>query len=144
MILDRVSEDLKKSMKEKDSFKTSVLREIKNALSNLESDVQEKDEIKAIQKLADEKRESIEYYQKYNKTEALDNAERELEIMLSYLPEQLSEDEVRNIVDDIISDLNVTQLKDMKKVMAEAENRIGNKADNKTIANAAKDILGSQ
>lgn len=144
MILDRVSEDLKKSMKEKDSFKTSVLREIKNALSNLESDVQEKDEIKAIQKLADEKRESIEYYQKYNKTEALDNAERELEIMLSYLPEQLSADEVRNIVDDIISDLNVTQLKDMKKVMAEAENRIGNKADNKTIANAAKDILGSQ
>jgi uncharacterized protein YqeY len=144
MILDRVNDHLKRSMKDKDSFKTSVLREIKDSLSKLEGDIQEKDEIKAIQKLADEKRESIEYYQKYNKSEALNNAERELEIILSYLPEQLSEDEVRNIVDDIISDLNVTQLKDMKKVMAEAENRIGNKCDNKTIANIAKDILGTQ
>lgn len=143
-MLNQINHDLKNSMKNKESIRVGILREMKNVIHGLGSNADENEEIKAIQKLAKQQEESIEDFKKGNRNDLVKKAEKELDIINEYLPKQLSQGEIEEVVEKIIADLNITQLKDMKSLMAEAENRLGNSADNKTIANIAKDKLGTQ
>ncbi|MFC2100561.1 GatB/YqeY domain-containing protein, partial [Bacteroidota bacterium] len=138
------------SMLAKESKKLEALRAIKAAIL-LEktkgpgsSEISEENEIKILQKLIKQRKESGELYQSKNR---LDLAEVELfqaSVIEQYLPEQLSKNEIEQIITTIIQSSGATGIQDIGKVMGIASKQLSGKADNKTIANIVKEQLNRQ
>lgn len=136
-MIDRINDELKQAMKQKNNTRVQALRNIKNTLNS----AGEKDPVEVLQKLSDKYQESIKQYQQAERTDLVTNEQAELDVINEFLPEQKSEAEIEKIIDQIISDLGATQMSDMKHVMNEAKNQLAGQADNKTIANIAKSKL---
>lgn len=97
--------------------------------------------LEIIAKEVKKRKDSLEDYKKGGRQDIVDQVEEEIKILSEYLPEQLSAEEVEKEVKEIIQELNATSIKDMGKVMKLAKERLGAKADGKTINEAAKKIL---
>ena len=145
-IFDQVNEDIKKAMLAKEKEKLEGLRAIKAAFLLVKTDGSSEltadKEIQVIQKLIKQRRETAEIYNKQNRP---DLAERELsqaDVIAAYLPKQLSEDEVKVVVADIIKELGATSIKDMGKVMGAASAKLAGQTDNKTLSGIIKGMLG--
>ena len=124
MLKDRIQEDLKQAMLAKEVEKLSTIRMLKSALQYFEiqkggagySAIDE-DVIDVVGREIKKRRESIEMFQKGGRQELVDKEQKELEQLQTYLPEQLSEDEVRKLVDNAISQTGAASIQDMGKVM---------------------------
>jgi uncharacterized protein YqeY len=144
----KINEAIKAAMLSREKEKLEALRAIKSAvlLAKTEkagAELDEETEIKMLQKMVKQRRESAEIYTGQGRS---DMAEAELfqaKIIETYLPEQLSEDEVRSIIQQIISETGASGPKDMGKVMGPANQKLGGKADGKTIAAVVKALLGT-
>ena len=94
-MIDKINEDLKCAMKEKDAFKLSVLRMLKSALQldkiAKKHELSDEETIAVIKKQVKLRKDSLEEYKKYNKEESIKNLEKEITILSSYLPEELSD-----------------------------------------------------
>ena len=145
MLKEKLLQDLKNSMKEKNEIIKNAIQMVRAAILQVEKDkgiTLEDDKIlEIIAKEVKKRKDSLEDYKKGGRQDIVDQVEEEIKILSEYLPEQLSAEEVEKEVKEIIQELNATSIKDMGKVMKLAKERLGAKADGKTINEAAKKIL---
>jgi uncharacterized protein len=142
-----INEDIKKAMLAREPEKLEALRAIKAAIllektkEGAAGGMQEEAELKILQKLVKQRKESGDIYQNAGREDLAKKEFFEASIIESYLPKQLSEEEVTAIIRDIISQAGATSIKDMGKVMGLASKALAGKADNKTISGIIKGIL---
>lgn len=145
---EKINEDLKNAMKEKDTFKLSVLRMLKSALQ-LEQIAKKHElddnEIAAVlKKQVKLRKDSLEEYKKYDKTELVESLEKEIAILDAYLPEEMSEEEITNIVDEAINEVKPSSMKDMGIVMKKVnELLVGKNADMSLVSKLVKEKIMS-
>lgn len=147
-IFDTISNAIKEAMKAQDKVALATLRNIKKVLLEAKTapgandTVSDEAAIKIIQKLVKQGRESAELYQSQNRTDLAAEELAQVAIMEKYLPEQMSEEEIRAAVKEIIAELGVSTPQEMGKVMGTATKRLAGKADGRTISSIVKGILG--
>lgn len=143
----QITQALKEAMKAKDTLALESLRAIKAAilLAKTESgsveNLTEEDEIKLLQRLVKQRKESAELYQKQGREDLATPELSQAEIIAKFLPEQLSEEKVEESIRNIISKIGASGIKDMGKVMGEATKELAGKADGKLIASIVKKVL---
>ncbi len=144
-IKERLKSDLKDAMKNKDSFTRDTIRFLNSAIKQVEVDerreLSDDDIYKIIQKSIKQREDSAKQYKEAGRDELYEKEIKEAELLLSYMPKQLSIDEIKEIVSSIISDLKAEGMKDMGRVMKEASQKIGLSADGKSISMVVKDLL---
>lgn len=143
-----IMEDLKSAMKSKDEASVRAIRAIKAAIQVRKTDgsgkaIEPEEEIKLIQKLIKQRKESLDIYEKQSRQDLAKIEREEIEVLSKYLPAQLSEDEVHEIVKAIIEELGASTMKDMGRVMGAANSRLAGQADGKTLARVVKSFLAS-
>ena len=144
----RIMGDLKEAMKAKDQAALRTIRAIKAAILIQKTDgsgveLNEEMEIKMIQKMAKQRQESYDIFVKQNRQDLADIESAELEVLKRYLPEQLSEEKIKEVVDSIIASTGAEGMKDMGKVMGMASKELAGKADGKTISGIVRAALTS-
>lgn len=144
----KVMEDIKAAMRAKDAVALEALRAIKSAilLAQTESsskDLSEKDELKILQKLVKQRRDSAQIFTEQNRADLAEPELNQAKIIEKFLPEQLSEEEITAIVKQVISDTGAASMSDMGKVMGAANAKIAGRADGKTISTIVKRELSS-
>ncbi len=143
---EKINEDLKNAMKEKDTFKLSVLRMLKSALQ-LEQIAKKHElddnEISAVlKKQVKVRKDSLEEYKKYDKAELVESLEKEIGILDAYLPEEMSESEITKVVEAVIDEVKPTSMKDMGIVMKKVnEQLIGKNADMSLVSKLVKEKI---
>jgi uncharacterized protein YqeY len=144
MFKEQITQELKAAMKSRDSDKVRVLRMIKSSIKKFEVDsmqeASDEDILKIIAKEAKKVREAIEEY-KDARPELAKEEEKELKILLSYLPKELTEDEIRSEIVKIVKEVNATGPKDFGIVMKTAVSRLQGKADGKIINKLVHQVL---
>ncbi|MEM2954966.1 MAG: GatB/YqeY domain-containing protein [Candidatus Nanoarchaeia archaeon] len=115
----KISEDLQKALKDKDTIRLETLRMMKSKilLVDARGNLEDKEIIKILSKYSKTLREAIEEARKVNRLDVAEKTEKELSIVEEYLPKQLSEAEIREIVKKTIVEVNATSIKDMGKVI---------------------------
>ena len=142
--------DLKTAMLAKDEKSLRSLRAIKAAIINLKTSegfsgvIKDDDEIKLLQKLVKQRKESLEIYEKQNRNDLAEKEKEEIGVIEKFLPKQMSEEELKEVIASIIKETGATSQADMGKVMGIANKQLGGKADGKTIAAIVKEILASK
>jgi uncharacterized protein len=144
----RINEDLKVAMKAKDQAALRGIRAIKSAILLLKTDgshkeIDEDAEIKMLQKLVKQRKDSLAVYQQQKRDDLAKTEEEEIGVINRYLPQQLSEEDIRQMLSGLISQAGAGSMKDMGKVMALAGKAFAGKAENATIARILKELLGS-
>ena len=142
---ERVSQDIKKAMKAKEVLRLSTLR---MALADFQKKEKEKGEpvkdeeaIQIIQSMIRKRKDSVEQYRKAGREELAQKEEQEITILNEYLPEQMSEEQVRKMAIKTISELGVTGPKEMGRVMGSLVKQLSGKADGGTISCIVKEEL---
>jgi uncharacterized protein len=140
----KIMAEMKEPMKAKDEATLRGLRAIKAALLLLKtsgSEVTEDAEIKALQKMVKQRKDSLEIFQQQNRMDLAQKEEEEIKVIEKFLPQQMSEDELKLAVQKIIIDTGASSPADMGKVMGAATKRLAGKADGKAISAAVKELL---
>ena len=144
---DKVISDMTTAMKEQDKFKLSVLRMLKSSLQlesiSLKKELSDNEVMSVIKRNVKQRKDSIVEYQKYNKEEEITNLEHEVEILKSYLPEELSEEEIIKRIDAKIEEIKPESMKDMGRIMKELTAEIGTVADMSNVSKIVKEKLQS-
>jgi hypothetical protein len=143
----KIIEDLKEATKKGDKLRMETLRSIRASIiefnkSGLGREMNEEDEIKILQNLAKKRKDSIEMFEKGNRFDLADREKSELEIIKSYLPQELSEDDIRHIVKKIIVESGAKDLKDLGRVMSIAMKEMKGRADGQIVQNIVRSLLG--
>lgn len=144
----RINEDIKAAMIAKDTTRLRGLRAIKAAilLANTEKGQSEgvspDTEIKVLQKLVKQRKESAEIYKNQNREDLYQIEVDEQNIIEEYLPKQLDRSAVEDIIKEIINDTGASSIKDMGKVMSAANQKLAGQADGRTISELVKTLLG--
>ena len=117
----KLMEDLKTSMKNKDTIRKNTIILVRSAIKQIEvderRDASEEEIIEIISKQVKERRFAVEEFKKGNRQDLIDSTNEEIDILLKYLPEQLTEEEVEVIVSEVIKDVNASSMKDIGLVM---------------------------
>jgi len=142
----RVNEDIKASLKAGDKIRLQTLRSIRSLIlefqkSGKDQEFNEEEEVKLLNKAAKYRKEAIAMYLQAGRTELAENEKRELEIITEFLPAQLSEDEIHELILSIISKLNAKGMQDMGKVMGATMKEVSGKADGNTVQQIVRKIL---
>lgn len=145
MIKEKLLEDLKNSMKEKNVIRKNVVQMIRAAILQVEKDnnIEATDEkiISIMAKEVKKRKDSLDDYKKANREDLVQQIEEEIRIISEYLPEQLSKEDIEKIVKQIIKETGASSIKDMGKVMKLAKEKIGASSDGKTINEVVKELL---
>ncbi|AWK50997.1 aspartyl-tRNA amidotransferase [Clostridium beijerinckii] len=147
-IKDRLQEDWKTALKAKDRFTTSVISTAKAAILLVEKTdnrkLEEDEVISILAKEVKQRRESMLEFEKGNRQDLVDQCKAEIEILLKYLPQQLGEEEVKQIVKESAEELGANSIKDMGKVMSAVRPKIVGKADGKLVSQIIKEYLNNK
>ena len=144
---DRINDELKEAMKAGDKFRTQTLRGLKSAIKYAEIEVGAGAELDdsgvmaVIAKQAKQRRESIAEFQKGGRTDLVEQESAELAILDGYLPQQLSEAEVRIKAEAVIAQLGVTDVKGIGQVMKQLMAELQGQADGKVVNQVVRQIL---
>jgi len=145
MLKERLLEDMKVSMRDKNILRKNVIQMVRAAILQIEKDKQiELDDNQIIEVIAKEskkRKDSLSDYEKSGRQDLIDQVNGEIEILAEYLPDQLSKEEIEKIVEQIIVEVEATSMKDMGKVMKAAKEKMGASADGKTINEVVKEKL---
>ena len=148
MLKQKIQEDLKQSMLARDEFRTSAIRMLKSAIQYHEIqkggagyEATDEDVIEVIGREVKKRNEAIELYKKGGRQELADKEQKELEILKSYLPEQMSEDEIRKLVEEAISQTGAKTPQDMGKVMGTLMPKVKGRADASLVSNIVREFL---
>ncbi|OKH23874.1 glutamyl-tRNA amidotransferase [Hydrococcus rivularis NIES-593] len=147
---DRLGEDIKSAMKAKDKIRLETVRSLKKALLEKEVAIRpsgqdsltEEQEIELLAQQAKQRRDSIEQYRQAGRNDLADKEAQELAIIETYLPKQLSDEELSAILDEIVASVGATSPKDIGKVMGVAMKQLKGKAEGKKIQEIVKGKLG--
>jgi uncharacterized protein YqeY len=142
-----INEDLKAAMKSGDSVKLNTIRSIRAQIIELSkrgtgTSITPEEEMTALLAAAKKRKEAIEMYEKAGRNDLADQEKRELNIISTYLPKQMSREEVEEIVKKIIGDIGATSSKDFSKVMPVAMKELKGKIDGKIVQEVVKQQLG--
>ena len=141
----KLQEDLKSSMKNKDAIKKSVITLIRSSIKQYEVDnrveLQDDEIVDLIAKQLKQTRDSREEFAKAGRDDLVSKAEAEIEVLKEYLPQQLIEEELNEIVISTISEVGATSMKDMKKIMTSIMPKVKGRADGKLINELVKKNL---
>ena len=143
----KIMGDLKTAMLAKDEKALRSLRAIKAAIllaktsEGAGGELKEDDEIKLLQKLVKQRKDSLEIFQQQNRTDLAQKEKEEIEIIEKFLPKQLSVDEIKAELSVIISEVGAISPADIGKVMGAATKKLAGKADGKTISALVKELL---
>lgn len=144
---DTFMEEMKSAMKNKDELKKNVVTMVRSAIKQYEVDnrVELDDEgvLEIVAKEVKKRKDSLPEYEKSGRTELLENLNKEIEYLMQYLPEQLSEDEVRECVVSTIKEIGAAGMKDMGKVMSAVIAKTKGRADGKVINGIVKELLNA-
>jgi len=144
-IKDQIEKNYIDAYKSREELKISVLRLVKSALKNEEiskkKELSEDEVIAVLKREAKQRKDSIEEFKKGNKLEAAKKEGSELSIIESYLPEQLSEDDVRNIVIATKDELGISDASQMGKLIGAVMAKHGNSVDGSLVSKIAREIL---
>lgn len=146
-LFEKVNEDIKTAMKERDKVALDTLRNIKKVFLEAKTapgandTLEDADALKIIQKLAKQGKESAQTYIDAGRQDLADAELAQVSVIERYLPEQLSEDEIEKIVKTLIEQTGAANMKDMGKVMGMANKQLAGKADGKTISGIVKKLL---
>ena len=144
---DQINQDLKSAMKEKDSIKLESLRAIKSAIILFETkdsssnELNESDEIKILQRLVKQRKDSAQIFESQRRNDLAETEIIQSEFISKYLPKQLSEKEVEDIVLRIIEKTNSSGMKDMGKVMGILKSKYADTLDFSKVSSIIKDQL---
>lgn len=145
----QINNDIKAAMIAKDKRKLEALRAVKSALLLIKTgkdtsfaEVPEELELKTLQKLIKQRKESAEIFKSQNRDDMAEEELYQAGIIQAYLPEQMSDDEIKAVVEKIVAETGASSMKDMGKVMGMASKQLAGKADNKIISNIVRTLLG--
>ena len=142
---ERLEGDYKKAMKEGDKLKVSTIRlvlaEVKNEEIAKRGELDEEQMLGIIAREARKRKESIEEFERGGRQDLVDKEKQELAIIEGYLPEQISDDELRSIIEETISETGATSARDLGKVMGKLMPRIKGKADGKKANQIVRELL---
>lgn len=146
MLKEKLMEDLKESMKNKDTVRKNTVQMVRASILQIEKDkgieVEDSKIIDIIAKEVKTKKDALRDFEKAERQDLIDLTNREIEVLQEYLPKQLSRDEVKEEVQKIITEIGATSMKDMGAIMKEAKAKMGASAEGKTINEVAKEIMG--
>lgn len=143
---DRITEDIKLAMKAKDKVRLETVRSIKKSILEKEVSVRpsgqesltEEQEMEVLVQLAKQRRDSIAQYRQAGRADLVEQETQELAILEEYLPKQLSDAEIGQIIDDLIRQVGATSARDLGKVMGPAMQQLKGKADGKKVQDMVK------
>ena len=148
MLEEKILNDFKESMKNKDKLKTSTLSLLRSQLKNVA--IQQKEDkledncvIDVIRKQIKQRKDSIEKFESANRQDLADKEKQELEILKSYMPPELSAEELEKVVGEIIVEIEAKDMKDMGRVMKEAKSKTEGRVDNKALSEIVRKKLTS-
>ena len=141
---EKINADIKSAMLAKEAAKLDALRAVKSAILLLKTSPEgysDDTELKALQKMVKQRKETAEVYKTQNRTDLADVELSQAAIIEAYLPKQMSEDEIKAEVAKIITSVGATSPADMGKVMGVASKQLAGKADGKIISTVVKELL---
>ncbi len=142
-----INQDIKLAMLAKDKKTLEALRAVKAAILLAKTDkatggeVAEDTEMKILQKLVKQRRESAELYKSQNRDDLVEEELFQMSAIEKYLPEQMNEDDIRKIVQEIITETGASSMKDMGRTMGMASKKLAGQADNKLVAQIVRELL---
>ena len=146
VLYEKIQSDMYTAMKAGEKEKASTLRTVLAKLKDKQIDVREslseKDEIKVLQTLVKQRKESIDLYQKGGRSELAEAESFELEIINTYLPEMMNEDDVRKLIEEIIEETGAQSMADLGKVMPQIMKQGKGLIDGKTAQRIVGEMLG--
>ena len=138
-------QDLKTAMKDKDTIRKNTIQLVRAGVLQIEKDnhVELEDDgvLDVIAKELKKRRDSLPEFEKSGRTDLIDNLNKEIEVLLGYLPEQLTEDEIQKIVEETIAETGASTMKDMGKVMGAVSSKVKGRADNRVVSGYVKKLL---
>lgn len=144
-IKERLQEDWKNAVKAKDKFKSNVISTAKSAILLVEKtngiQVEDAQAIEILAKEVKQRREAMLEFEKGNRQDLVDQNKSEIEILLEYLPQQLSEDEIREVIQISATEVGANSIKEMGKVMTSVKPKLLGKADGKLVSQLVKEYL---
>lgn len=147
-LINQIDQEIKQAMLSKQEARLRGLRAIKSALllarteKGAAEDITQETEIRVLQKLIKQRKESADIYQSQNRQDLYKIEVDELEVIEGFLPKQMEQGEIEVYLKDLINRLGATSVKDMGKVMGAANKELAGKADGKTISEVVKQLLG--
>ena len=145
MLKEKLLEDMKISMREKNVIRKNVIQMVRAAILQVEKDKQielnDEQIVEIIAKESKKRKDSLPDYEKSGREDLINQVKEEIEILAEYLPKQLTKEEIERIVEEIIEKTGASTMKDMGTVMKEAKAKIGPAADGKTINEIVKQKL---
>ena len=150
MLYEKISNDMKEAMKNHDKESLSTLRLLKSAIdlylvnnklerNNASDDIV----IDVVSKQVKTHKESIEEFKKGNRQDLIEGLEKEIKLLSTYLPEQLSEEEIRTNIDKVFEEIKPTSMKDMGKIMAGLNSKLKGRADMSEVSKKIKEKLNN-
>ena len=143
---ERINNDLKEAMKSKDSFRLSVIRMVKGAMQlakpNPREELTDDDVITVISKQIKMRNDSIKEFEAAGRSDLVEQNKKEIEILNTYMPKQLSEEELTEIIDKVFEEVKPTSQKDMGLIMKNISPLVKGKADMSLVNKPVKERLG--
>ena len=144
---EKILNDLKEAMKNQEKTKLSVIRMVKGAMQmeelNLKRPLTDEEVVMVISKQIKSRKESIVEFEKGNRQDLIDQTNAEIEILNTYMPEQLSEEEVLKIIEEAFNEVNPTSPSDMGKIMGLVSPKLRGKADMSFVSKTIKEKLNN-
>jgi len=144
-VKEKLQQDLKEAMKSKDVFKRETIRFLMSAIKQVEVDerkeLSDDDIYKIIQKSIKQREDAARQYREAERPDLYEKEEKEAELLKEYLPAQLSDAELKSIIEEVIAQTGACGMKDMGKVMKEVTAKVGSGADGKRISMMVKSLL---
>ncbi|MFM9329694.1 GatB/YqeY domain-containing protein [Paenibacillus mesotrionivorans] len=142
---DRLNEDMKQAMRSQDKFRLSVIRMVRSSIKNIEIDqrktLDDQDVLDVLNREIKQRRDSLQEFEKAGRQDLVDQLKQELDILSAYMPKQLSEDEVKVIVQQTIQEVGASSKADMGKVMGALMPKVKGLADGKLVNQIVSQLL---
>lgn len=146
MLEDKIMQDYKEAMKARDTLKSSVLSFLRADMMNLavakkKKSLDDSEAVSVIKKQIKQRQDSIEQFNKGGRLDMAKKEESELQILKGYLPPELSADEIKKIIEEVVAATGAAGMKDMGKVMKEVNAKIAGQADGRLVSDLVKERL---
>ncbi len=148
MLEEKIMNDYKEAMKAKDAVRSSALSFLRAQMMNAaiekrKKNLEDAEAIAVIKKQIKQRQDSIEQFTKGNRMDLVGKEAAELDLLRSYLPPELGEDEIKKIIEDAVTALGASTIKDMGKVMKEVQAKVAGQADGKLVSELVKQRLSA-
>jgi len=146
MLKEKLMDDLKESMKNKDAIRKNTIQMVRAAILQIEKDkgieVEDDKILEIISKEVKSKKDVLKDFERAERQDLIDQTNQEISVLQEYLPKQLSREEIKSELEKIIAEIGATSMKDMGAIMKEAKAKMGASAEGKIINEVAKEIMG--